>query len=400
MATTRIKDITTAASTFSSDDFVAIDGATSGTRKMAKADLISQVSTGVSGTYLEESNNLSDVASKDTSKLNLEVPDVGTAPNEVPLSGQLGSMAFQDSSGVSVEQLEADTLTVDSGGSTQPTQSVVTNAGAEGSALELRNSAISADTATALTFTNSTIAGANYGKAKIAAVRTNEANGNTDVVISTSASGSLSEAVRIDSSQRVGINTPSPDFALDVAGDMGIDEKIYHNGDNNTYLQFNSDQNTVRKGGTDRLIVNNTAIQMGTGMGIDFGSGGASSVLDDYERGTTTPTDASGAGLTLAGVGLNYVKIGSQVTAWVTVTYPTTSDTSTARIGNLPFAIGSSDIDRIGGFVASQDTGLSGSVLGTTGTGQVTFRKTSGAPYANSELSGKFIWFCFIYDVS
>ena len=92
---------------------------------MAKADLISQVSTGVSGTYLDEANNLSDVASKDTSKLNLEVPDVGTAPNEVPLSGQLGSMAFQDSSGVSVEQLESDTLTVDSGGSNQPTQAVV-----------------------------------------------------------------------------------------------------------------------------------------------------------------------------------------------------------------------------------------------------------------------------------
>jgi len=143
---------------------------------------------------------------------------------------------------------------------------------------------------------------------------------------------------------------------------------------------------------TGNLVANST--------GIDFGSGGASSLLDDYERGTTAPTDASGAGLTLAGVGCNYVKIGSQVTAWVTVTYPTTSDTSTARIGNLPFAIGSSDIDRIGGFVASQDTGLSVSVLGTTGTGQVTFRKTSGAPYANSELSGKFIWFCFIYDVS
>ena len=102
MATTRIKDITTAASTFSSDDFVAIDGATSGTRKMAKDDLITEVSSGVSGTYLEESNNLSDVASKDTSKLNLEVPDVGTAPNEVPLNGQLGSMAYQSADSVAM----------------------------------------------------------------------------------------------------------------------------------------------------------------------------------------------------------------------------------------------------------------------------------------------------------
>ena len=106
MANTRIKDITTAASTFSSDDFVAIDGATSGTRKMAKADLISQVSTGVSGTYLEESNNLSDVASKDTSKLNLEVPDVGSQPNQTPLNLHLGSLAYADADSVSVDTLE------------------------------------------------------------------------------------------------------------------------------------------------------------------------------------------------------------------------------------------------------------------------------------------------------
>ena len=106
MATTRIKDITTAATTFSSDDFVAIDGATSGTRKMAKDDLITEVSSGVSGTYLEESNNLSDVASKDTSKQNLEVPDVGTAPNEVPLNGMLGSMAYQSADSVSMGTVE------------------------------------------------------------------------------------------------------------------------------------------------------------------------------------------------------------------------------------------------------------------------------------------------------
>jgi len=112
MATRRIKEITNTATTFASDDFIALDGTTQGTRKMDKDDLIAEVSAGVSGDYLEEANNLSDVASLDTSKLNMEIPDVGTAPNEVPLSGQLGSMAFQDSAGVSVGQLEADEIGV------------------------------------------------------------------------------------------------------------------------------------------------------------------------------------------------------------------------------------------------------------------------------------------------
>lgn len=112
MANTRIKDISTAATTLNSDDFIAVDGSTAGTRKMAKADLISEVSSGVSGTYLEESNNLSDVASLDTSKLNMEIPDVGTAPNEVSLNGMLGDMAFQSSDGVSAGTISADEIGV------------------------------------------------------------------------------------------------------------------------------------------------------------------------------------------------------------------------------------------------------------------------------------------------
>jgi hypothetical protein len=96
MANKRIKDISTASTAFASDDFVITDSATSGTRKMTKDNLISQVSAGVSGDYLEESNNLSDVASKDTSKLNLEVPDIGLQANQVPLSGMLNSGAWLD----------------------------------------------------------------------------------------------------------------------------------------------------------------------------------------------------------------------------------------------------------------------------------------------------------------
>jgi len=96
MANKRIKDISTASTSFASDDFVITDSATSGTRKMTKDNLISQVSAGVSGDYLEESNNLSDVASKDTAKLNLEVPNVGTAANEVSVNGMLNSGAWLD----------------------------------------------------------------------------------------------------------------------------------------------------------------------------------------------------------------------------------------------------------------------------------------------------------------
>ena len=108
MATRRIKEITNTATTFASDDFIALDGTSQGTRKMDKDDLISEVSAGVSGDYLEEANNLSDVASVPDSKGNLEVPDVGSSPDEVSLNGMLGSMAFQSAEAVSVDKLEVN----------------------------------------------------------------------------------------------------------------------------------------------------------------------------------------------------------------------------------------------------------------------------------------------------
>ena len=96
MANKRIKDISTASTSFASDDFVITDSATSGTRKMTKDNLISQVSAGVSGDYLEESNNLSDVASTSTAMENLKIPSIGLQPNQVPLSGMLNSGAWLD----------------------------------------------------------------------------------------------------------------------------------------------------------------------------------------------------------------------------------------------------------------------------------------------------------------
>ena len=41
-----------------------------------------------------------------------------------------------------------------------------------------------------------------------------------------------------ESAGKFGIGTDAPDYTLDVAGDMGVDEKIYHNGDADTYIAF------------------------------------------------------------------------------------------------------------------------------------------------------------------
>lgn len=59
--------------------------------------------------------------------------------------------------------------------------------------------------------------------------------------------------------------------------------------------------------------------------------------LDDYEEGTWTPIDSSGASLSFTSVTARYVKVGQLVAAGFTLTYPSTVNGSTALVGGLPF---------------------------------------------------------------
>ena len=73
--------------------------------------------------------------------------------------------------------------------------------------------------------------------------------------------------------------------------------------------------------------------------GIIFNKGSAlnNQTLNDYEYGTWTPIDASGAGLTLSVSVANYTKIGRLVFVNLYLTYPSNSDGTGAGIGGLPF---------------------------------------------------------------
>ena len=106
----------------------------------------------------------------------------------------------------------------------------------------------------------------------------------------------------------------------------------------------------ARAGGTDRahLYSNGTLqlhsgnLKLASGNGIDFSATGGpgsmtSELLDDYEEGTFTPTETSGANLTLTTAAGLYTKIGRMVHIQVRVKYPSTSNTNHARIGGFPF---------------------------------------------------------------
>lgn len=81
-----------------------------------------------------------------------------------------------------------------------------------------------------------------------------------------------------------------------------------------------------------------------SGAGITFPATQSASsdanTLDDYEEGTWTPIDGSGAGLSFTSAFGYYVKIGSLVTCSFSLIYPSTANGTSALIGGIPFTIG------------------------------------------------------------
>lgn len=54
--------------------------------------------------------------------------------------------------------------------------------------------------------------------------------------------------VLVVSGSNVGVGTATPDYTLDVAGDIGVDQYIYHNGDANTLIRFTDDKIVLKAG--------------------------------------------------------------------------------------------------------------------------------------------------------
>jgi hypothetical protein len=88
---------------------------------------------------------------------------------------------------------------------------------------------------------------------------------------------------------------------------------------------------------TDNLIQGTAA------KGVNFtantpATGNTSQLLNDYQEGTWTPTDQSGAGLTLTVGSASYVKAGKMVCVSMDITFPTTANTATFAV-SLPFTV-------------------------------------------------------------
>jgi hypothetical protein len=168
---------------------------------------------------------------------------------------------------------------------------------------------------------------------------------------------------------RIGIGTISPAEKLDVVGNIKLSGNVV----------------------------------LASGQGIDFSAtsgSGTSELFDDYEEGTWTPIDQSGAGLTFTVSSATYTKIGRQVICNLSFSYPVTASAVTAVIGGLPFTAGAYGSAAIQGFFATTTaTIVTKGVYGNSGTTQFSIDKNNGSTTAvNLDMSGVISYITIIYQ--
>jgi hypothetical protein len=119
--------------------------------------------------------------------------------------------------------------------------------------------------------------------------------------------------------------------------------------------------------------------------------------LDDYEEGTWTPADGSGAGLTFTSVEAYYVKIGQLVTATARFTYPATADATTNNISGLPFTVQDTTANVWMAPVVNT-SGTPMALEGINNTTTATFiNYNSSAGFTNANMSGLTVRFTFSF---
>lgn len=108
--------------------------------------------------------------------------------------------------------------------------------------------------------------------------------------------------------------------------------------------------------------------------------------MDDYEEGTWTPVDASGAGLTFSNAAGNYRKIGGMAVCVGRCDYPATASGAGAIVGGLPF-MSNAGANNYG--VTTYSTATTAlRCAADNGVAQLRFYDSAGSPLTNLALSG------------
>ena len=121
--------------------------------------------------------------------------------------------------------------------------------------------------------------------------------------------------------------------------------------------------------------------------------------LDDYEEGTWTPVDDSGAGLSFTTSDAFYTKIGNVVYVSCSVTFPTTASILAIRIGGLPFTVKAGSNNVYAASIAQTNSSRTDAFCYIRSTTQIAANTNGNADANNVSYSAKFICLSGFYFV-
>lgn len=125
--------------------------------------------------------------------------------------------------------------------------------------------------------------------------------------------------------------------------------------------------------------------------GISIGGG---ATISNFTQATWTPTDASGAGLSLTVVRATSVRLGSIYYCDMEVTYPATADGTAVTIGGLPGTW--ANVTGVGGTFAVYDGVSSAMGFPVKNTATFVLFSPAGVPITNANVSGKSLYAQFM----
>jgi len=126
----------------------------------------------------------------------------------------------------------------------------------------------------------------------------------------------------------------------------------------------------------------------GKGVVLGATTNVAANTLDDYEEGTYTLSDQSGAGLSITVYVATYTKIGNQVFFEFGIVFPTTSNTADIKL-RIPFVAKSSGDNTGGGAITTTTSGRNDSVAVGRNTQYLFVQNNLNQGATNANYSGK-----------
>ena len=122
--------------------------------------------------------------------------------------------------------------------------------------------------------------------------------------------------------------------------------------------------------------------------GVFLGGTGSANQISDYEEGTWTMTDQSGASLSLTVYVSSYTKIGNQVFFEFGMVFPTTSDTTALKL-SLPFTAKATNDNTGGGGITVTNSGRTDTLVVIRNTSTFAVQSLLNASATNANYSGK-----------